>query len=118
MFVLSIIFELNEDDTYSHPVTFDLQSLFKSIGTISTSVEMTLGANLPYANMKRLDWVTGDEHLSQMDVPSKNFNNKSFLIEVIYSFLEEKSLKDTSVHFESNANSNIPSDNRINDQLK
>jgi lysosomal alpha-mannosidase len=72
-------FELSEDDTYSHPVTFDLQSLFKSIGTISNTVEMALGGNLVLADMKRLDWVTGDEHLSQMNVP------------------KEKSLKDTNI---------------------
>ena len=48
-FVLNIIFELNEDDTYSHPVTFDLQSIFRSIGTISTTVELTLGANLNFS---------------------------------------------------------------------
>jgi lysosomal alpha-mannosidase len=66
-------FELNEDDTYSHPVTFDLQSLFKMIGTISVATELTLGANLPLADMKRLEWLTGDEKLSQTDVPSKLF---------------------------------------------
>ena len=69
-------FELNEDDTYSHPVTFDLQSLFKSIGTISNTVEMALGANLVLSEMKRLDWTIGDEHLSQMNVPSKYFNDQ------------------------------------------
>jgi lysosomal alpha-mannosidase len=52
-------FELNEDDTYSQPVTFDLQSLFKSQGTISDMVELTL------------DWLTGDENLSPTNVPSE-----------------------------------------------
>jgi lysosomal alpha-mannosidase len=64
-------FELNEDATYSHPVTFDLQSLFKSIGTISTSVEMALGGNLALADMHRLDWLTGNEKLSQTNIPSE-----------------------------------------------
>jgi len=64
-------FELHEDETYSHPVTFDLQSLFKSIGTISNTVELTLGANLPLADMKRLNWVTGGEELSQMTIPKE-----------------------------------------------
>ena len=60
-------FELNEDDTYSHPVTFDLQSIFKSIGTISNTVELTLGANLPLADLQRLNWITTDEESSQIE---------------------------------------------------
>ncbi len=66
-------FELFEDDTYSEPVSIDLQSIFKSIGTINNTVELTLGANLPLADMQRLIWLTGDEKLSQMKVPSKYF---------------------------------------------
>jgi lysosomal alpha-mannosidase len=62
-------FELNEDETYSHPVTFDLQSLFKSIGTISNTVEMSLGGNLALANMHRLDWLTGDKESSHFTAP-------------------------------------------------
>jgi lysosomal alpha-mannosidase len=69
-------FELNEDDTYSHPVTFDLQSIFKAIGTISTSVEYALGANLVLSDMNRLNWVTGNEESSQMNVPSKFFKRQ------------------------------------------
>ena len=38
-------FELFEDDTYSQPVTLDLQSIFQSIGQINKVVELTLGAN-------------------------------------------------------------------------
>ncbi|CAF1668432.1 unnamed protein product [Rotaria magnacalcarata] len=57
-------FELYEDDTYSKPVTFDLQSIFKAIGTISNTVELTLGANLELSDLKRLDWVTDGESSS------------------------------------------------------
>jgi lysosomal alpha-mannosidase len=64
-------FELNEDDTYSKPVTIDLQSIFQSIGTISNTVELTLGANLPLMELQRLNWVTGNEELNQMKMPSK-----------------------------------------------
>lgn len=53
-------FELNEDATYSKPVTVDLQTLFQSIGTITNMVEMTLGANLELSNLKRLDWSAAD----------------------------------------------------------
>ncbi|CAF4333405.1 unnamed protein product [Rotaria sp. Silwood2] len=51
--------------------TFDLQSLFKSIGTISNKVELTLAANLPLADMKRLDWLTGDKKSSNITVSEK-----------------------------------------------
>ncbi|CAF4394061.1 unnamed protein product, partial [Rotaria sordida] len=61
-------FELLEDDTYSKPVTFDLQSLFKSIGLISNTVELTLSANLPLSDMRRLNWITGDGQLSEMEI--------------------------------------------------
>ncbi len=64
-------FELNEDETYSQPITFDLQSIFRRIGTISNTVELTLGANLALADMKRLSWVTADEESSEMDVSGK-----------------------------------------------
>lgn len=50
-------FELREDNIYSQPVTFDLQSIFKYIGTISNMVEMTLSANLEMASLKRLNWL-------------------------------------------------------------
>jgi lysosomal alpha-mannosidase len=63
-------FELNEDANYSQPITFDLQSIFQSIGTINNTVELTLGANLPLANLKRLEWNTDDES-SRMDVPKE-----------------------------------------------
>jgi lysosomal alpha-mannosidase len=64
-------FELNEDDTYSKPVTIDLQSIFQSIGTISDTVELTLAANLPLAELQRLNWVTDDEQLNQAKTPNK-----------------------------------------------
>jgi lysosomal alpha-mannosidase len=66
-------FELNEDDTYSHPVTFDLQSIFKALGTISNAVEMTLGGNLALADMHRLDWLTDHEELHPKNISSKFF---------------------------------------------
>jgi lysosomal alpha-mannosidase len=59
-------FELNEDDTYSNPVTIDLQSIFKSIGTISNTVELTLGGNFPLANLQRLNWVISDNESSRV----------------------------------------------------
>lgn len=72
-------FELLEDDNYSHPVTIDLQSIFKSIGTITSAVELTLGANLALANLNRLDWTARMEESSSMAKP------------------EERSVKDTTV---------------------
>lgn len=51
-------FELFEDDTYSHPVTVDLQSIFQSIGKINNTVELTLGANFELNKLQRLNWTT------------------------------------------------------------
>jgi lysosomal alpha-mannosidase len=64
-------FELNEDNIYSQPITFDLQSIFQSIGTINNAVELTLAANLPLASLQRLNWITNDEQFNQMKNPSK-----------------------------------------------
>ncbi|UJR26764.1 hypothetical protein I4U23_008079 [Adineta vaga] len=64
-------FELNEDETYSHPVTFDLQSIIKSLGTINNLVEMTLAGNLALSDLHRLKWVTGNEEMAQTNVPQE-----------------------------------------------
>jgi lysosomal alpha-mannosidase len=61
-------FELDEDHTYSHPTTIDLQSIFKSIGTINNTLELTLSANLELSDMNRLHWLTDNEQFSQMNV--------------------------------------------------
>jgi lysosomal alpha-mannosidase len=66
-------FELNEDDTYSHPVTINLQSIFKSIGTINNTVELTLAANFPLSELQRLNWKTTDMESSYVTVPSMLF---------------------------------------------
>jgi lysosomal alpha-mannosidase len=63
-------FELNEDAVYSQPVTFDLQSLFNSLGTIKDLLELTLGANFPLADLHRLVWVTSEGEVSD-NTPSK-----------------------------------------------
>lgn len=60
-------FELNEDQIYSQPVTFDLQILFKTIGTISAATELILTANLPLADLHRLEWMTRDKESSHVD---------------------------------------------------
>ena len=61
-------FELNEDDVYSQPVTIDLQTLFKSIGTIAEMTELILSANLPLSELHRLDWMTKDQESSHVDM--------------------------------------------------
>ncbi len=63
-------FELNEDVTYSHPVTFDLQTIFQTQGIVTDIVELTLGGNLPLVDMKRLQWTTTDYQSTKMRVPS------------------------------------------------
>jgi lysosomal alpha-mannosidase len=57
-------FELNEDESYSKPVQFDLQSLFNALGKVSDSVELTLAGNLPLSEMNRLVWRTNDNESS------------------------------------------------------
>ena len=64
-------FELNEDVSYSQPVTFDLQTLFVTIGTISEMTELILSANLPVSDLHRLNWMTKDHESSQFDTSSK-----------------------------------------------
>lgn len=65
-------FELNEDNTYSVPVVFDLQKLFQSQGIISDIVEMNLSANLELNKMKRLQWsVLDHQSSSKMNIISK-----------------------------------------------
>ncbi|CAF1661878.1 unnamed protein product, partial [Adineta ricciae] len=66
-------FELNEDDTFSHPVTFNLQSIFTSLGSIKSMQEMTLAANLALSDLNRLKWVTGNEEMLDRHV-SKDAN--------------------------------------------
>jgi len=78
-------FELNEDDTYSHPQTINLQSIFQSIGTISTMTELTLSANLELSSLHRLNWTTNAGESSFVRSPSHVFNEKN-------------SLGDTNVH--------------------
>jgi lysosomal alpha-mannosidase len=72
-------FELNEDEVYSQPVTIDLQTVFKSIGSISEMIELILSANLPLSELHRLDWMTKDQKSSHVDMFRKlNFIEKYF----------------------------------------
>ncbi|CAF3956659.1 unnamed protein product [Rotaria magnacalcarata] len=60
-------FELNEDEIYSQSVQIDLQDLFKSLGTITDLIELTLGANLPLSQLHRLDWMTNNNESSHVE---------------------------------------------------
>jgi lysosomal alpha-mannosidase len=57
-------FELHEDDIYSQPIQIDLQKLLTSLGTIVDFVELTLTANLPLAELNRLNWTTTENESS------------------------------------------------------
>lgn len=74
-------FELNDDAVYSQPVTFDLQSLFNSLGTIKDLLELTLSANFPLADLHRLVWITGEGEVSD------NAHRKLYLNFFITNFL-------------------------------
>lgn len=60
-------FELYEDETYSQPVTIDLQKLFTTLGMISDVLELILTANLPLSELQRLEWMTKDHESSHSD---------------------------------------------------
>lgn len=64
-------FELNEDTEYSKPITFDLQTLFKNVGTINNMTELILTANMPLSQLHRLDWITTNGESSHYDIPRK-----------------------------------------------
>jgi lysosomal alpha-mannosidase len=57
-------FELNEDATFSQPVSVDLQILFNTLGKISDLTELTLGGNLQLSELKRLVWKTNNNQSS------------------------------------------------------
>ncbi len=98
-------FELNEDEVYSQPATIDLQTLFKSIGTISEMIELTLSANFPLSELHRLDWMTKDQESSHVDMFRKLnfieiFSLSEFILRTIF-------IKRHNDHSQSYANSNI-----------
>jgi hypothetical protein len=108
-------FELNEDDTYSQAVTFDLQFIFQSIGTINNAIELTLAANLPLSELQRLNWTTNDEQSKQMKIHSNFFNliDKYFSNKLFCPFFRQYSIKSNNRYVESNANSNVQCNNCI-----
>jgi lysosomal alpha-mannosidase len=111
-------FESNEDANFSLPLTFDLQSIFQSIGTISNAAELTLSANLALTDLKRLEWVTSDQESSHVDVPSKFIRHKQSFLTKYFPLFRRKIITRSKYHVESNANSNIQSDSGINNQPK
>jgi lysosomal alpha-mannosidase len=108
-------FELFEDDTYSYPVTIDLQSILKSIGTISNIVELTLGANLELAKLQRLDWITSEEETFQMNVPTRKFIHQNNSSQSIYLniLFRGRIVERYSCAIDTHANSNISIDNGL-----
>ena len=73
-------FELNEDANYSQPVTIDLQTLFKSIGTIANTTDLILTANLPLSNLHRLDWTTTDGQSSHFHYFEEQYPSNGTII--------------------------------------
>jgi lysosomal alpha-mannosidase len=57
-------FEAHEDATYSQPIQIDLQQLFHSLGEIKNFTELILTANMPLAEVKRLNWTTTENESS------------------------------------------------------
>jgi hypothetical protein len=103
---------LNEDEIYSEPVTIDLPTLFKSIGTIGEIIELTLNVDLPLSELHRLNWMIKDQQSSHLDIFRK-FN----FIQIFYVsklFLRTISIEFNNNHSQSNANSNISNYNHLN----
>lgn len=67
-------FEKNEDETFSQATIVDLQKIFNTRGVISDIEELTLGANLPLTELKRLEWTTIDQQSSK--IPSSSLSDK------------------------------------------
>ena len=88
-------FELNEDDTYSGAVTFDLQKIFDTQGTVTSITEMTLGGNLPLNDMNRLVWTTVDQQSSKNNARSKILI--LICLKVCLTCLEEISVEDLNI---------------------
>ena len=65
---------MNEDDTYAQTVTFDLQLLFRSIGMIKNTIELTLAANWPINELQRLNWTTNNEQSNFINISSQTTN--------------------------------------------
>jgi lysosomal alpha-mannosidase len=64
-------FEKNEDENFSKPVQIDLQELFNSQGQIIDLIELTLSANSPLNDIKRLNWTTTENQSSHWNGNSK-----------------------------------------------
>ena len=90
-------FELNDDQVYSQPVTIDLQTLFKSIGTITGMEELILTANLPLSELHRLEWMVKDEGSSHVDMFRKLFRAKEYFERYSVIFLEPYASNTTTI---------------------
>ncbi len=73
-------FEKNEDQIFSKPVEIDLQKLFYTQGKIVNFIELTLNANLPFNDMKRLNWTTDENQSSYWNVISEQIPLKDTII--------------------------------------
>jgi hypothetical protein len=89
-------FEKNEDEVLSKPVQVDLQKLFYSQGQIIDLIELTLNANLPLNDIKRLNWTTTENQSSHWNENSKSCFSFRFIIFSI-DLIDRTSLKDTII---------------------
>ena len=56
---LAHLYAVGEDSVLSQPATVDLGSIFSSMTVVKVE-EMSLTANQPLSNVKRLKWITED----------------------------------------------------------
>jgi lysosomal alpha-mannosidase len=79
-------FELNEDAIYSQPIQIDLKQLFHSLGQITDVIELILTANMPLAEMKRLNWTTTEHESSHWNTIGEFLLDiNTFLISLLFN---------------------------------
>ena len=91
-------FELYEDEIFSKSVQFNIQHLFSTFGKIDEVVELTLGANLPLNDKKRLVWRINDNESSFQKSIGINIYVRIQLINTLFSvILDSSSSKNTTI---------------------
>jgi len=68
---LTHIYAVGEDPVYSQPVTLDLNSIFANLAIVEIT-EMTMTANQPLVELKRLNWNTDTKAPTPKFVPLQN----------------------------------------------
>ena len=74
-----------------------LQQLLHSLGEISDLTELILTANMPLAEMKRLNWTTTENESSHWNTIGKFLSYINTFYNFSFDLLEQTSLQDTKI---------------------